>query len=144
MSGSSNKSAIFKFLLGLALVVLLHAAYSVAEWRSLTRRSSQQSSESGGEDAGTVHEQGMPLDITIQTVLAFALAMVCVLQIAGDFKEIRAGIEMGKKTWESARNRPSFYVYNHRGKAFSPFYVPPSDGGAQKKSLMDIPDKFLS
>ena len=39
MSGTSE--TIFKFLLGLAALVLLHAAYSVAEWRSLTRKLSE-------------------------------------------------------------------------------------------------------
>ena len=82
-----------------------------------------------------------------QTVFGFVLAMVSVLQIAGDFKEIRAGIEMGKKTWENARNRPSFYVYNHRGKVFSPHYEPPSPNqqlGISRRPVMDIPDRFLS
>ena len=83
----------------------------------------------------------------IQTIFGFALAMFSVLQIAGDFKEIRAGIEMGKKTWENARNRPSFYVYNHRGKAFSPHYDP--TGANQqitdsRRPLMNIPQRFLS
>ena len=72
--------------------------------------------------------------------------MVSVLQIAGDFKEIRAGIEMGKRTWENARNRPSFYVYNHRGKVFSPHYEPPlpQPGSNARRPLMDIPERFLS
>ncbi len=52
--------------------------------------------------------------------------MIGVLNIAGDFKEIRASIEMSQKSWENAGNRPSFYVYNHRGKVFSPDYVQPS------------------
>ena len=96
------------------------------------------------------HQHGeptLPLDITIQTIFGFALAMISVLQIAGDFKEIRAGIEMGKKTWENARNRPSFYVYNHRGKAFSPDYVPPTVQqpiSNSRRNPIDIPDRFLS
>ena len=76
--------------------------------------------------------------------------MISVLQIAGEFREIRAGIEMGKRTWENARNRPSFYLYNHRGKAFSPHYVVPSPvhqnstRGHHHQSMMGIPDRFLS
>ena len=92
-------------------------------------------------------EQTIPLDITIQTIFGFVLAMVSVLQIAGDFKEIRAGIEMGKKTWENARNRPSFYVYNHRGKVFSPHYEPPvlhQPMSNARRPLQDIPSRFLS
>ena len=92
-------------------------------------------------------EQTIRLEITIESVFGFVLAMVSVLQIAGDFKEIRAGIEMGKKTWENARNRPSFYVYNHRGKVFSPHYEAPLTNqqlGYSKRPVMDIPDRFLS
>ena len=92
-------------------------------------------------------EQTIPLDITIQTVFGFVLAMVSVLQIAGDFKEIRAGIEMGKKTWENARNRPSFYVYNHRGKVFSHHYEPSLSNqqiANSRRPVMDIPERFLS
>ena len=59
-------------------------------------------------------------------VIKFIFSMIGVLNIAGDFKEIRASIEMSQKTWENAGNRPSFYVYNHRGKAFSPDYVAPT------------------
>ena len=56
----------------------------------------------------------IPLDITIQTFVGLILAMIAVLNIAGDFKEIRASVEMSAKSWETVSNRPSFYVYNHR------------------------------
>merc|ERR1712020_716407 len=147
-------------LLTFALLILLHAAYSVAEWRTLTRTSSTSSApresvtthEIGIEDkTSSSHQHGdeqtIPLDITIQTIFGFVLAMFSVLQIAGDFKEIRAGIEMGKKTWENARNRPSFYVYNHRGKAFSPHYDPTCANQQitdSRRPLMNIPQRFLS
>jgi hypothetical protein len=52
--------------------------------------------------------------------------MIGVLNIAGDFKEIRASIEPSQRSWENAGNRPGFYVYNHRCKVFSPDYVLPS------------------
>jgi len=136
-SSSGSREAIFKFLLAMAALVLLHAAYSVAEWRSLTRKLNEPKGES---DSGAESE-GLPLDIALQTGIGFVLAMVAVVNIAGDFREIRAGIELGKKTWEHARNRPSFYVYNHRGRALSPDYAgPPHD----RRSNVDIPNKFLS
>jgi len=145
LSGSSSsREAIFKIVLGLAAVVLLHAAYSVAEWRSLTRKTTSVETESGPDDTRSgdgTESSSLPLDITLQTIVGFVLAMVSVVNIAGDFKEIRAGIELGKRTWEHARNRPSFYVYNHRGKAFSPDYAGPPDS---KKSNLDIPNRFLS
>jgi len=154
MSGSSSKETFCRIVLSVAMVILLHAAYSVAEWRSLTRKNEQSEDSSGDLESheGSGGGDKLPLDITIQTVVGFVLAMFSVVNIAGDFKEIRAGIEMGKRSWENARNRPSFYVYNHRGKAFSPDYVPPSTGptppanssGGVKKSVLDIPQRFMS
>lgn len=61
--------------------------------------------------------------------------MYGVLYIAGDFKEIRASADLENKTWESFRNVSSFYVFNHRGKAFSPNYKPP-----KTKCLLDTTD----
>jgi len=127
---SSQKASLFRGLLFIAIITLFHAAYSVAEWRSATRNT-----------------EGLPipLDITIQTLIGLGLAMLSVLNIAGDFKEIRASVEMSAKSWETVSNRPSFYVYNHRGKAFSPYYeesISASPSG--RRSLMDIPDRFLS
>ena len=63
--------------------------------------------------------------------------MISALNFAGEFREIRASVELSAKSWETLSNRPSFYVYNHRGKAFNPEYQ-------GKRSLMEIPDKFLS
>jgi hypothetical protein len=83
------------------------------------------------------------LDISIQTLVALLLAMVSVLDLAGEFREIRASIELSAKSWENVGNRPSFYVYNHRGKAFCHDYEGQSSLPNQR-SLMSIPEKFLS
>ncbi len=85
----------------------------------------------------------IPLDITIQTLVGLFLAMVAVLNIAGDFREIRASVELSAKSWETAGNRPSFYVYNHRGRSLHPEYDP-AVAYPNKRSLMEIPEKFLS
>lgn len=123
-----KRASFFRGLLFVACVILFHAAYSVTEWRALTRNTDGLS---------------IPLDISIQTLMGLLLAMVCVLNIAGDFREIRASVELSAKSWETAGNRPSFYVYNHRGKALQPGYDP-SMNYANKRSLMEIPEKFLS
>ena len=73
--------------------------------------------------------------------------MVAVLNIAGDFKEIRASVELSQKSWENARNRPSFYGFNHRGKALTPDYLPPTtttNNTGKKQLFSEIPEKFLS
>ena len=47
--------------------------------------------------------------------------------MVGEFKEIRATIDLQQKSWETLQNIPSFYSFNHRGKALSPNYILPSD-----------------
>lgn len=46
--------------------------------------------------------------------------MYGVLNITGDFKEIKAAAELDNKSWETFRNIPSFYIFNHRGGKSSP------------------------
>lgn len=45
------------------------------------------------------------------------------MYIAGDFKEIKASADLENKSWETFRNIPSFYTFNHRGKTLSYHYV---------------------
>ena len=124
-----KKKSIVRGLFIFALATLFHAAYSVAEWRSLTR---------------TSDGLPIPLDITVQTCFGLFLAMVSVLNIAGEFREIRASVELSAKNWETMSNRPSFYIYNHRGKSLHPDYDSSSSYGGGQRSLMEIPEQFLS
>lgn len=48
--------------------------------------------------------------------------MYGVMYIAGDFKEIRAVVDLENKSWETLRNLPSFQIFNHRGKSLSADY----------------------
>jgi len=66
----------------------------------------------------------LPIDILLQGLVSFLFTMYGMVHIAGDFKEIRANVELEKRTWETLENRPSFYIFNHRGKALSPNYTP--------------------
>ncbi|KAG7162093.1 Membrane magnesium transporter 1-B-like [Homarus americanus] len=70
--------------------------------------------------------------IGVQGLLSLLLAMYGILHIAGDFKEIRANVQLQNKSWETVGNRPTFYTFAHRGRALSPNYTPP-----KSKSLLD-------
>lgn len=61
------------------------------------------------------------------------------MTVAGDFKEIRATVDLEAKSWENLRNLPSFYIFNHRGKALSPDYDPPVP-----KQKYNDPDPYSS
>ncbi|XP_075213368.1 ER membrane protein complex subunit 5-like [Lycorma delicatula] len=110
-----------KLCLFLGLLFLLHAAYSAAQHRAYLRITEREYTS-------------LPLDILIQGIVSLFITMYGVMHIAGEFKEIRATVELESKSWETLRNLPSFYVFNHRGRALSPDYIPPS----HKSSHMDV------
>nr|CAD7571424.1 unnamed protein product [Timema californicum] len=67
----------------------------------------------------------LPVDILVQGIISLFLTMYGLMSISGEFKEIRATVDLETKSWETLRNIPSFYVFSHRGRALSPNYVPP-------------------
>lgn len=92
---------------------LLHSAYSAAQHRTYLRITEQEFTS-------------LPIDIVIQGIVSLFLVMYGVLHIAGDFKEIRAVVDLENKSWETLRNLPSFQTFNHRGRSLSPEYAPAS------------------
>lgn len=105
---------IHHYLVFFGLVSLFHAAYSAAQHRAYLRITEQEFTS-------------LPLDIMIQGIVSLFLTMYGVMSIAGEFKEIRATVELESKSWETLRNLPSFYVFNHRGRALSRQYMLPVD-----------------
>lgn len=61
--------------------------------------------------------------IVVQTVVSLIVVIYNVIQVVGNFKEIRATVDMQAKSWDTLGNLPSFYTFNHRGRALSPMYV---------------------
>jgi len=102
-----------RLVLTAGFLSLFHAAYSSAQHRSYLR-------------LNELEFTNLPFDIIIQGVVSLFVIMYGVLYIAGDFKEIKASAELENKSWETYRNIPSFYTFNHRGKAFSMQYVQPN------------------
>ncbi|XP_014251709.1 membrane magnesium transporter 1 [Cimex lectularius] len=96
------------------LFFLFHAAYSAAQHRSYLRITGQEFTS-------------LPLDILLQGIVSLFITMYGVMYIAGEFKEIRATVELQAKSWETQRNLPSFYIFNHRGRVLSPAYIPSLD-----------------
>ncbi|CAD7079795.1 unnamed protein product [Hermetia illucens] len=113
-----------KLLLTIGVISLLHAAYSAAQYRTFLRITEQDSSQ-------------LPFDIVLQALVSLFVIVYNIIQVVGDFKEIRAAVELQEKTWETLSNIPSFYIFNHRGKALAPNYVPPSGSGKADLSSAD-------
>ncbi|CAH1781019.1 unnamed protein product [Owenia fusiformis] len=96
-------SSIHKFFVISGLLALLHAAYSAAQHRTYVRLTEQEF---------TV----LPADILLQCLAGLILTIYGVVNVAGSFRDIRAAGDTENKTWETSQNRPSFYIFNHRGR----------------------------
>nr|DBA20915.1 TPA: hypothetical protein GDO54_017650 [Pyxicephalus adspersus] len=96
-------SSIWKGLVGVGLFALAHAAFSAAQRKSGCGYPVQDSSYTC-------------LQIVLQTLLAFVVACYGIVHIAGEFKDMDATSELKNKTFDTLRNHPSFYVFNHRGR----------------------------
>ncbi|KAJ8961101.1 hypothetical protein NQ318_008777 [Aromia moschata] len=97
-----SASFIHRSILTVGFLSLFHAAYSAAQHRSYLRLNELDFSH-------------LPLDIFIQALVSLFIIMYGVLQVVGDFKEIKASAELENKSWETFRNIPSFYIFCHRG-----------------------------
>ncbi|XP_043274552.1 ER membrane protein complex subunit 5 [Venturia canescens] len=104
-------TATHKFITFLGFISILHAAYSAAQHRAYLRITEQEFTT-------------LPIDIMIQGVVSLFIVMYGAIYIAGDFKEIRAVVDLENKSWETLRNLPSFQIFNHRGRSLSPEYYP--------------------
>ncbi|CAG4972615.1 ER membrane protein complex subunit 5 [Colias croceus] len=105
-----------KIILTVGFISLFHSAFSAAQHRSYLRITSQEFTT-------------LPLDIVIQAVGSLFAVMWGVLHVAGNLREIQAAAEMNNTTWETQKNIPSFYIFNHREKALTSNYVPSSGKG---------------
>ncbi|CDQ81222.1 ER membrane protein complex subunit 5 [Oncorhynchus nerka] len=96
-------SSFWKGVVCVGLFALAHAAFSAAQHRSYMRLTEKEN-------------ETLPVDIVLQTLLAFVLTIYGIVHIAGEFKEMDASSELKNKTFDTLRNHPSFYMFNHRGR----------------------------
>jgi len=94
----------YKGFVILGLLALAHAAYSAAQHRTYLRLTEQEFSM-------------LPHDIFLQCLFGLLLTCYGVVNVAGNFKGIKASAEQDSKTWEMLSNRQGFNIFNHRGKA---------------------------
>ncbi|XP_071868821.1 ER membrane protein complex subunit 5 [Bombus fervidus] len=97
-------TALQKFITLMGLLSILHTAYSAAQHRSYLRITEQEFIT-------------LPIDILIQGIISLFMVMYGVMYFAGDFKEIRAVVDLENKSWETLRNLPSFQIFSHRGRS---------------------------
>ena len=94
--------SLWKGLVGIGLFTLAHAAFSAAQHRSYMRLTEKE-------------DESLPIDIVLQTLLAFAVTCYGIVHSAGEFKDLDATSELKNKTFGTLWNHPTFYVFNHHG-----------------------------
>ena len=95
-----------KWFVCLGFIALAHAGYSAAQYRAYLRLIEQEFA-------------ALPADILLQCLVGLVITCYGIVKVVGDFKEIKAIADLQQRTWETLSNRPAFYSFNHRGKAFS-------------------------
>ena len=129
-------SPIYKVFVAVGLLCILHAAYSAAQHRTYLRLTKTEFLALPLDIAIQVRElrscAPYPLAsrwksfaiATTQKFLFFSQCLVSlgvvafgVINVAGELKEIRVTAELEKQSFETVWNNPSFYSFNHRGKA---------------------------
>ncbi|XP_033637782.1 membrane magnesium transporter 1-like [Asterias rubens] len=95
---------------------LAHAGYSAAQHRTYLRLTEQEFTR-------------LPIDIICQCLISLLFTIYGVLNIAGQFRGIKAMADMEKKSFDTVGNRPSFFMFRHRGQAM--FGLNPSCGSAR-------------
>ncbi|KAI2656824.1 hypothetical protein cypCar_00016461 [Cyprinus carpio] len=112
-------SSFWKGVVGVGLFALAHAAFSAAQHRSYMRLTEKEN-------------ETLPIDIVLQTLLSFVITCYGIVHISGEFKDMDASSELKNKTFDTLRNHPSFYLFNHRGRVlFRPPEQEPSTPSAQ-------------
>ncbi|KAK9762992.1 hypothetical protein K7432_010725 [Basidiobolus ranarum] len=84
------------------LLLLSHSAYSTYEHLSYLKATDK-------------HEDGLPVDIIIECMVAIIIFMVGFTLVSGSLKPILMEVEMAKQTINKLDSRPSFQTFNHRG-----------------------------
>ncbi|KAA0709364.1 Membrane magnesium transporter 1 ER membrane protein complex subunit 5 [Triplophysa tibetana] len=104
-------SSFWKSIVGVGLFALAHAAFSAAQHRSYMRLTEKEN-------------EMLPIDIVLQTLLSFVVTCYGIVHISGEFRDMDASSELKNKTFDTLRNHPSFYLFNHRGRVL---FRPPEE-----------------
>ncbi|AWP12440.1 Transmembrane protein 32 [Scophthalmus maximus] len=79
----------------------------------------------------------LPFDIVLQTILSFVMTCYGIVHIAGEFRDMDASSELKNKTFDTLRNHPSFYLFNHRGRVM---FRAPEEEPSSARNQQAIPN----
>eukprot|EP00794_Sanderia_malayensis_P005308 gene5308-5977_t len=96
-------SLLGRCLVAFGIISLAHAGYSAIQFKTYLKLTEEEFVK-------------LPIDIIVQVMLGLLVSIFGIVKIAGELKDIHAAAELAHKSWETFGNRPSFNIFNHRGK----------------------------
>ncbi|XP_070539420.1 ER membrane protein complex subunit 5-like [Ptychodera flava] len=97
---------LYHALVVIGLLLLAHAAYSATQHRTYLRLTEQEFTS-------------LPADIFLQCLVSLLLTTYGVVNVAGNFREIKASADLDNRSFETVSNRPSYHMFMHRGRVLS-------------------------
>jgi len=95
-----------KIVVLIGLVLLLHCALSVIQFRQWVKAT-------GRESVST------PIDIVVECLVTMLVNLWGAILLAGEFKQKYSAPEHAKKSFDSLISNESFRMFHHRGKTIS-------------------------
>jgi len=87
----------------IGIMSLIHSGYSAVQYKIYLKLTEEEF-------------VNLPGDIIVQVIFSLTLAILGIVKVAGELRDIHAAAELAHRSWETYGNRPSFYSFNHRGK----------------------------
>ncbi|KAJ1995155.1 hypothetical protein GGI25_001382 [Coemansia spiralis] len=109
MSSSNDSGAklISKGIAVVAFLFMLHSGYSAREYLLYSKSIGRQ-------------DPSLPIDIVLECLGALAVMTIAVVLGVGELRPISYEAEMKRYSVDGIYSRPSFQVFNHRGRFLHP------------------------
>ncbi|KAJ2823377.1 hypothetical protein IWW50_003808 [Coemansia erecta] len=96
-----------------AFVVMLHSGYSAREYLMYSKSIGRQ-------------DLSLPIEIVLECLVSLAIMTVALVVGVGKLKPISYEAEMKRYSIDGVFSRPSFQVFNHRGRYLRPLVDQPA------------------
>ncbi|KAJ1997550.1 hypothetical protein GGI04_005358 [Coemansia thaxteri] len=108
MSGSQDTAKVVgKVIAAASFLLMLHSGYSAREYLLYSKSIGRQNIS-------------LPVEIVLECLVALAVMTVALVVGVGELKPISYEAEMKRYSVDGIYSRPSFQVYNHRGRFLRP------------------------
>ncbi|KAI7834761.1 hypothetical protein BX661DRAFT_195362 [Kickxella alabastrina] len=106
-SSNSGVKSVAKAIAVLAFLCMLHSGYSAREFLLYSKSIGRQ-------------DLSLPIEIVLECLGTLAVMAVALVFGVGEFKPISYEAEMKRYSIDGIYSRPSFQIFNHRGRFLRP------------------------